>query len=409
MGQAANAFLTESEFEAFSPPAPDMTETSMLRCIVVHSDDALLMRLDEIGPCSKYRLEVSQVRTLAETRDIIDRNDADLLFLSVEAEGDQGLAFAASLSNDCRTCYFPIIMITAGAVEEVAVDVLRTGASDCLSEAAFTKETIGRAIDNAMRGRRRNQADDLALISNLESENATLRRIALRNMRLLKMETMPLLAFAWNTMKEKSLEGGDSKQLAQRLSRVTRTVMGLIDDTVITSVTHKALETERIVDLGQIAKRIIEDDCGEIRLSSAHFRLKELPCLYAREATVSMLFEELFVSFVRNARLGNVPEIEVGSSTDSKGNPIIVLTDTGVPLSVRKQALSQRFVSLKEFGSANNDVFSWSLCQRLTEKCGGEFRISETSAGQVKISLRFPSDLLRRSGRPEDASRDEAT
>ena len=360
-----------------------MAETSDVAC-----------SLSSLLEQAQYNAKLIQTKTVAETRETLESLDADIVFLAHHVADGGGLSFARSLNTDLRTSALSVVILAEHDARDDAIDALRSGASDCIAVNSVQQEEFGQAIENALRRRSNNPADHLAVISNLEAENATLRRIALRNMRLLKTETLPLLAFAWQAIKEKSHEVTEGRRLAQRLSRISRTVLGLIDDTVITSTTHRALDVPGPVDLHSVANRIIADDCGEIRLSSAHFKLHELPVLMVRESILSMLLEELFVSLVRHARFGNVPEIEVGTSKDPNGNPVIWLTDSGVPLSARKQALSQRFAGLNDLGSPRHDALSWSLCQRLAEKCGGEFKISESATEQIRISLRFPIDLV---------------
>lgn len=393
MHESAAALDLSSDFD----PASTVVEEPVhrqLTCLVMYDADALPAELSRIRDQSRFDLEFVVTRSMAETRAKLELQEPDLLMLDQRVPDGDGLEFARELMRDARTAGLPVIMIGAEDAEARAMEILRAGAADCLSTASMTRDSFDQAIENALRRSKRDAADHLAVISNLEAENATLRRVALRNMRLLKSEALPLLAFAWQAMQEKDADAPDTKRMARRLSRLTRNMMGLIDDTVITSATHRALDVPGPVDLRAVAQQIVDDDCGEIRLSSAHITIQKLPVLFVREPMIGMLFEELFVNIMRNARLGHVCEIEVGSGVDTNGNPVIWLTDKGVPLSVRKQALAQRYANLSDLGSPRQDNLSWSLCQRLAEKNGGEFRILESDNGQLRISIRFPADLI---------------
>lgn len=365
-----------------------------LKCLVMFDGDDLPPQLERIRVQSRFDLEFMLTRSVSQTRLALEHAEPDLVMLDQSAPDGDGLSFARDLMRDARTAGLPVIMLGTDETEARAMDVLRAGAADCLSTESITQDTFDQAIENALRRSKRESADHLAVISNLEAENATLRRVSLRNMRLMKSEAMPLLSFAWQAMQEKDADSPEQKRMARRLSRLTRTMMGLIDDTVITAATHRALDVPGPVDLRTVAQKIVDEDCGEIRMSSAHFNIQELPVLFAREPMIAMLFEELFVNIMRNAKMGHVCEIEVGAGTDPNGNPVIWLTDNGVPLSVRKQALSQRYANLTDLGSPRQDSLSWSLCQRLAEKNGGEFRILESESGQIRVSIRFPADLL---------------
>lgn len=365
-----------------------------LQCLVMHDADDLPSEIARIREQSRFDLEFTVTRTVSDTREALDHLEPDLLMLDQVVPDGDGLDFARDLMRDARTCGLPIIMLGTEDAEAQALDILRAGAADCISTRSVTLDRFDQAIENALRRSKRDAADHLAVISNLESENATLRRVSLRNMRLLKSEALPLLSFAWQSLKDRDASVPENKRMARNLSRLTRTMMGLIDDTVITSATHRALDVPGPVDLRAVAQKIVDDDCGELRVSSAHFNIMELPVLFAREPMIAMLFEELFLSMVRNAKLGHVCEIEVGSGLDPDGNSVVWLTDNGVPLSVRKQILAQKNANLNDLGAPRQDSLSWSLCQRLAEKNGGEFRILETDAGQIRISMRFPADMV---------------
>ena len=68
----------------------------------------------------------------------------------------------------------------------------------------------------------------------------------------------------------------------------------------------------------------------------------------AKRSQMIMLFEEMLLSSVRSGRLGQVPEVEIGSGVDPDGNPIIWFKENGLHLSARKQMMSRRFADLVE-------------------------------------------------------------
>lgn len=395
MPPSAESIESLSVLDSF--PVEDEPADVTLRCVVLHGDEHVLEVLESVAQGSRYPCEFTFVDSVTDARQVLDLQEMDIALLQQVSGDGEGLAFARALARDARTSSLPVIILTSSEAETQAGEILRAGAADYLVEDGLSSEAFDQAVENALRRGTVEVADQRAVISNLESENAMLRRVALRNMRLLKHEAMPLLAFAWQSMSDRDPQTQETQRMARRLSRITRTMMGLIDDTVIVSATHRAVEMAGPVDLEKVARRIIEDDCGEIRLSSAHIRIRDLPVVHAREAMISMLFEELFVNMVRNARLGHVPQIDVGASVDPEGNPILWLKDSGVRLSARKQSLAQRYSGLNDLGSPRQDSLSWSLCQRLAEKCGGTFKLSETEEGQVQVSIRFPaSEVIAR-------------
>ena len=180
---------------------------------------------------------------------------------------------------------------------------------------------------------------------------------------------------------------------------------GLIDDTVITSATHKANEVPVPVDLGALIADLANDETNGLNSTSAHLRVGALPKLTARYSHMAMLFEELLLTAIRSSRLGEVPEIDIGAGVDPQGNPIIWIKEDGLSLSARKQAMGQRANDLIEPpADLARDENSWSLCQRLVEKNNGRFKITTDDKVASKVLIWFPKEMLVTSSQSEEVS-----
>ncbi len=233
------------------------------------------------------------------------------------------------------------------------------------------------------------ESGHIAGASAIEREDMALRRVTLRNMRLLKRDVLPLLAIASRAGQQGVRDGTASEACQGNLSRITHEILGLIDDTVIHAALDRGVGKAELCDIGRIARRVIAADCGEIRLSRAHIRIGRLPVLRVCEPLIAMLFEELFVTVVRNARAGDFPEIAVSATEDGQGNPVVLLTGVGVLLSSRKQA----YAGQGSPGSARQEIHAWSMCRRLAEMAGASFETFKTETGSVQVSIRFPKRL----------------
>ncbi|MEM9139828.1 MAG: hypothetical protein AAGB15_08335, partial [Pseudomonadota bacterium] len=271
----------------------------------------------------------------------------------------------------------------------------RAGAVDFLAKEALTTEHLERAVDSALRRTSYIPADQKAVLSNIKAENETLRRITLRNMRLLKGQVMPLMAFAWRMIGGGHVAEEEREELAKKLARLTRNLTGLVDDTVITAATHKANAVAVPVDLNAIIAELVADETTGLSETRSHLKVGKLPRLVVRPAQMSMLFEELLLTAIRAGRLGQVPEIEIGAGEDPDGNPVIWMKEDGLHLSARKQILSQRFADLVEPpADTARDEHAWSLCQRIVEKNKGRFKIADNEPSGSRVLMRFPKALL---------------
>ena len=366
-----------------------------LRCVLLDDSRFDRRHLRNVAANSRYKIEFVETGTIAETRAVLKSRKADFLVLDNLLPDGTGLDLARQLSEDAKMSGTPVIMTTGESSEQVAIQALRAGAADYLAKAELSTEIFDQAVENALRRSSLRVEDQTAAIAKLQSENSALRRIALRNMRLLKAQVMPLMSFAWRMLKGEKISKEEGPRITQGLAKVTRSTTGLIDDTVITAATYSSGDAAEPVDLGELVQQVVQDDLGEIKDSRAHIRVGPLPTLRARRAQMSMLFEELLLTAIRSGRLGNVPEIEIGASKDPEGNPILWMTERGVQLSARKQNMAHRVSELDAApADTSHDENAWSLCQRLVEKNDGQFRVAENTDQGCKLMMRFPKDAI---------------
>lgn len=377
---------------------PDTRPARPLRCVVMDSSGADRASLMQVAAASRHPIEIVETASITEARSVLQAGRADVVVLNSQMPDGDGLDFARELSAEARMQSVPLIVVSGETSTDGAVRALRSGAADYLAKDDLTTDVFDHAIESALDRTRFREADQSAIISNLSEENETLRRVTLRNMRLMKGQAMPLLAFAWRTVSGEPVDSDQRQATASKLAKLTRNLTGLIDDTVITAATHRANEVAEPLDLNSIVREIIEDE--GLSDSAVHLSVRELPWLTARRSHLTMLFEELLVTSVRSGRLGQIPEVEVGASKDPDGNPIIWFREHGLRLSARKQMMAQRFSDLIEQpADIARDEHSWSLCQRLAEKNQGRFKISENDEEGSTVMIRFPREMLVGPGR----------
>lgn len=364
-----------------------------LKCLLLASSAAELNALRECAAHSTYEFVLEAVPDIDAARVALRERRADLVFLGRAAAVAPGSP-AVGLLQEARLLDVPIMIISDDLSDSEIAEALRTGVSEVLGVAELASEKLDQAVEAALDRHLGHGADQLAVISNLQAENETLRRIAIRNMRLLKGQTLPLMSLAWRMMQGEQIRDEDRDRYVKGLARVTRHVAGLIDDTVITAATHRAHDVEEDVDLNTVLEDILRDDLGEIANSRAHVVIKPLPILRAKRPQIEMLFEELLLTAVRNGRVGRVPEIEIGCGQDEEGNPLIWMLEKGLQLSARKQSIALHSDLLSPpKGQELQDSHAWSLCQRLVERNHGQLRIADAGESSSRVTLRFPKRL----------------
>lgn len=366
-----------------------------LRCVVM--DDSRFDRkfLRSIAQDSRFDLDFVETTSISETIDFFENDHADLALLDYRVPDGDGIDFARRLTSEASFSGMPVIVITGEGSEAAAAQALRNGVADYLNKNDITTEVFDNAIENALLRITNRQGASTASAEQLLEENKALRRVSIRNMRLLKGQSMPLIAYAGAAASKDNDEDGEDVVRSRRLAKIARNIVGLIDDTVIFAATHGADDTEEAVDLHDLVTGLVRDEKGEIHASHAHIRIGELPVLLAHRNQMIMLFEEMLLNGIRAGDLGHVPEISVNCARDPDGNPIIVFEEKSVSLSARKQSLKNRYgdLSTPEV-DPRVDPHAWSLCQRLVEKNQGQFRIAQKSENRTRIMMRFPKHMI---------------
>jgi len=380
---------------AQTPPATPPPVPNRIRCALVMGSRAARAALAGLAERSSHALDLVDAGSISEAWLLLDGGNFDLVLLDPNLPDGDGLTLAAELSGDVAYSGLPVIIVTRDSTSEQIVRAMRSGATDYLVSDGLTVNGLDHAVAEATGPRGAAAVAARTRIADLRHEIIGLRRTALRNMRLLKFHAVPLLAFAWKMTAGVPVDDADQPALARRLARLTRSLTGLIDDTAILAATRHGRERPTPVDPNHLVGDLVAGDVADLRSSCAHVRCSGLPTLLARRSHMAMLFEELLANAVRAARLGVAPEIELGAGVDADGNPIIWMTENGLPLSARKQALGVQMTSLVEPDeNAGLDPHAWSLCQRLAEKNRGEFRIVEDGDQGFKVMIRFAREML---------------
>ena len=197
------------------------TYPHVLRCVVMDNGTVPRAHLNDLAADSRYRFNFVKTGTIAEARAALNSGTTDVLVVNSHAPDNEAMDRASELASEAHLNAVPVIVLSdAQPSHDTAVRTMRCGAADYLWQDDLTPEKFDEAIESALRRTHYREADEAAIISNLTAETETLRRIALRNMRLLKGQALPLIAFAWRTVAGGTVTPEQREQMAGRVSEV---------------------------------------------------------------------------------------------------------------------------------------------------------------------------------------------
>ena len=148
-----------------------MTDT--LHILIIDDDE--VDRLVIQRHLSKGNLEtvVTEAKDAATARELISEGKFDCIFLDYRLPDANGIALIRQLRN--LGCRMPIIALTGQGDEQIAVDLMKAGASDYLTKSRLSTDILTRLIRNAIKVYRAEQRIQLAQ-EQLHQTNVLLRQ-----------------------------------------------------------------------------------------------------------------------------------------------------------------------------------------------------------------------------------------
>jgi len=122
---------------------------------------------------SNLDIKITEAKDAATARDLIPEGKFNCIFLDYRLPDANGIA----LIHQLRSLGFriPIIVLTGQGDEQIAVDLMKAGASDYLAKSRLSTDTLTRLIRNAIKVYRAEQRIQDAQ-EQLRQTNALLRR-----------------------------------------------------------------------------------------------------------------------------------------------------------------------------------------------------------------------------------------
>jgi len=121
-----------------------------LRVAVVDDDEGdleLFRRCLEMLP--KYRIDLVALSQPQQALDLLLRETVDIVFLDYQLGKSTGLELLRQLR--AAECAAPMVMLTGQGDEQLAVELMKAGATDYLAKARLAPETLDQVLRNAMR------------------------------------------------------------------------------------------------------------------------------------------------------------------------------------------------------------------------------------------------------------------
>ncbi|HKY20336.1 MAG TPA: ATP-binding protein [Vicinamibacterales bacterium] len=274
----------------------------------------------------------------------------DLIVSDVMMPNLDGFGLVRELRKDPRTASLPVILLSARAGEEAAVEGLDSGADDYLAKPFSARELIARVRTHIELARMRHE-----WTSKLEAANEELEAFSYSVSHDLRAPLRHVIGFA--KILEECVQRGSADDILHYANRIARSAAGmsrLIDDLLEFSRLGRSPVTKRPVALDEIAVSVRDEIAAHVDATRRiEWRLHPLPIVDADSSLMRQVLVNLFANAVKYSARREHATIEVGTVEGLATEETFFVRDNGAGFDARHAdrlfGVFQRLHTDKEF------------------------------------------------------------
>ncbi|WP_224246926.1 hybrid sensor histidine kinase/response regulator [Hyalangium gracile] len=317
----------------------------------------------------------------------------DLVLTDVMMPGLDGFALLRALREDPRTRGLPVVMLSARAGEEAAIEGLEAGADDYLVKPFSARELRARVRSNVELARMRRE------LSRQEGLAVSLREAIQARDEFLSVAShelkTPLAAFRLQLdLIERQLPPESRALLSQRLGIAARQVQrlhGLVEtllDVSQISMGRLSLRLED-VDLSGLVRETVERMREELERAGSPVTLETQGPLVGRYDRLRI--EQLVTNLLSNAaRYGEQKPVEV-QVREVGGSAVLTVKDQGIGIAPEDRSrIFERFeraVSVRKYGGFGLGLW---IARQVVEAHGGRIQVDSTPGQGSAFTVELP-------------------
>jgi two-component system, sensor histidine kinase and response regulator len=367
-----------------------------IKILLVDDDEIDRMMVRRALKSASFTVQLTEAENCTETLSEIKKGYYDCALLDYRLPDGDGLELVIQIR--ALNIQIPLIVLTGQGDDQVAVELLKAGASDYLSKSKISPGRLAQVLQNALRIHKAEQA---AAIANQQREELLKQREDFISRLTHDLQT-PL--FAANRMLQLFQEGvfGEiPSAVNQRMSVIIRSNHNLLQMVsniveVYSREADKKLLTVDHCDLKDILKDVIQELSPLVLQKNVDLHLKvhdERESYYVMGDCLEL--RRVFINLIGNSiKFTDAGHIEVGLSCADDASQLLVITvkDTGPGIAKELQSsLFERFRSGNH--KRSNTGLGLYLSRRILESHQGSISLdSELSVGST-FTIHLPRSL----------------
>jgi len=353
-----------------------MSEGITFDVLYIEDDDGLARLFQKRMSKFGYRTEIAQ--TGDEGLQLFDQRDFDVIIIDYQLPGMSGLEILEKLGK--ITDLIPVIMLTGAGNEEIAVQAMKSGATDYLTKDVdgnyfellplVMSEAIDRFRIKAEHKRMQKDLQEYAV--KLARSNRELQQFAYVVSHDLKEPLQTIRGFTG--LLEESLNGNltdESSEYIEYIIAGTRRMERLIEGLLAYSrVKFQKMKVTK-VNIGEIIEQVKQDLYAISHNKHAEITCDPMPAIRGNDRLLLRLFQNLLDNALKYCR-NRPPKVHIAvSETDDHWQ--FSVKDNGIGIKAKNLerifVIFQRAHSQKEF---SGDGLGLAICKTIVENHHGK-------------------------------------
>ncbi len=353
-------------------------------------DRAMFVRYFE--KMTERTFQVIQTDSGEEGLTVCRREKPDCVLIDYQIPDLDGLEFLRALAADDEYRFLPVLMLTGHGDENVAIEAMKSGASDYLVKGKLTIEGLFRAVTRAVEKSQLLRTNDQQRLE-IERSFRELEQFAHTASHDLQAPVRRITKF----LELLKMDQGDdlnerSKDYLERALKCASHMRGLIQDLLDYSLVGGANNVFQPVNLENILKEVLSQLEGMIVNVQATINVNALPTVLGNQTFLYQLFQNLLVNAIK-FRSEDPPRIVI-SARDTGDMWVLTVKDNGVgiPMDSYDQIFGI-FQRLDNGTQVEGTGIGLALCKKIVELHGGRIWVESTVNVGTSFHFTLPACL----------------
>lgn len=366
--------------------------SNQLKILIVDDDEVDRMAVRRFLRASEVEIQITEATNYQDAKELMFKNRFDCVLIDYRLPDQDGLTLLREIRQ--QGVKIPLIILTGHGDEEIAVDLMKAGASDYLNKFRLSPLRLNQALQNALR---LYAAEQEAATAKQQKEQLAKQKEDFISRITHDLRTPLLSANRMLELFQEGLYGEITAEMSRAIQVMIRSNKNLLEmvNNLLEVYFHENGEKKlnftklKIVD-------ILEEVCQELATLAREKGL-ELSLNAENTEEISLIGDRLELRRVFTNLIGNgikftqqgYVKIDLIPATEEDAFVTIIVEDTGIGIAAEELPLIFQRLHSGSRESSNNGLGLY-LSRRIIDAHGGTITVTSELERGSRFSVRLP-------------------